>query len=129
MLFASAQNAASVRSSEGNLQSTQMSRIGICIYPLAGPINASRNLARELPAKGHEVFYIGIPDCERFLASMNMPFVPIFERRFPLGSTGPRTEAHSAKPAGQSPGRRTKNVAKEFYQAMMAARSPASTRC
>jgi zeaxanthin glucosyltransferase len=95
-----------------------MARIAICISPLAGPINASRKLAKDLKANGHEVFYVGIPDCERLVASMNMPFAPVFESWFPKRSTGPRMVANGAPPRKRRS--RRKDPAMQFFRAVIA---------
>jgi UDP:flavonoid glycosyltransferase YjiC (YdhE family) len=53
--------------------------------PLAGPINASLKLARDLQARGHSVYYLSVPDCEPLVRAREFPFIPIFAEWFPKG--------------------------------------------
>src|SRR5262245_39575580 len=58
-----------------------MATIAICVYPMAGPVSATRKLARDLRERGHIVHFVGLADCERFLIGES--FHPVFTEAFP----------------------------------------------
>ncbi len=90
-----------------------MSRIAIWLTPVEGPINASRKLAKDLRGRGHDVFFVGTPDCAALVASMGMPFVTVFERWFPRRRSD-EADATAARRPPRGPDR-----AKVFYQAVL----------
>jgi MGT family glycosyltransferase len=52
---------------------------------MTGPINAGMGLARSLVSKGHEVIYLGIPDCEPIITANHFNFIPVYGEYFPMG--------------------------------------------
>jgi UDP:flavonoid glycosyltransferase YjiC (YdhE family) len=62
-----------------------MATVIFAVPPMASPIYASLKLARELNSRGHRVLYVGIPDCEDFMAPDDLDFVPVFGDWFPKG--------------------------------------------
>jgi zeaxanthin glucosyltransferase len=62
-----------------------MASIVFCVFPMAGTMNPSLKFARTLKARGHNVHYIGIPDCENYLKTTDLTLIPVFSRWFPKG--------------------------------------------
>ena len=56
-----------------------MARIAFFVWPIAASVVCTTKLARELRDKGHEIFYLGTPECRRFTAAHDLPFVPVYE--------------------------------------------------
>lgn len=91
-----------------------MARIAVWLTPVAGPINASRRLVKDLRARGHTVVYMGAPRCEPYVEGGPVPFVTVFAEWLP-----PRDDVDpnaSAPPAGRPRG---PNPAKAFFKALM----------
>ena len=63
-----------------------MATIALCMWPMASEINGSLKLARTLTRHGHEVVYIGVPDCRPIVEKNGHRFVSILERWLPQGS-------------------------------------------
>lgn len=62
-----------------------MANIIFCVHPIAGSVNASLKIAKDLQAEGHNITYIGVRDCEKFVSPNNFSFVALFEQWFPKG--------------------------------------------
>lgn len=62
-----------------------MANIIFCVHPIAGSVNASLKIARDLHTEGHCVTYFGVSDCEKFVSPNGYAFVPLFEQWFPKG--------------------------------------------
>jgi zeaxanthin glucosyltransferase len=62
-----------------------MSRIVFCCLPLSGPMLAILPLAKTLRQRGHDVQFIGMADCERFVAPYHFACTSVFEDAFPRG--------------------------------------------
>ena len=62
-----------------------MANIIFCTPPMTGPINSGLNVARELKARGHQVTYIGIADCESTLRANGFNFIAVYQQWFPKG--------------------------------------------
>ena len=62
-----------------------MANIIFCVHPIAGSVNASLKLARDLQAQGHNITYFGVRDCEKLVAPNGFAFSALFEQWFPKG--------------------------------------------
>lgn len=62
-----------------------MANIIFCVYPIPGAINASLKIAKDLQNRGHQIFYLGVADCESALDGNGFEFIPLFEKWFPKG--------------------------------------------
>lgn len=61
-------------------------KIGFISMPFLGHLNPMTALARKLQARGHEVIFIGVPDCESIVRGAGLKFVSYCEGEFPIGS-------------------------------------------
>jgi zeaxanthin glucosyltransferase len=61
-------------------------RIAFATLAAAGHYNPMTALARKVRERGHEVFFIGIPDCEPPVRVAGFEFRSFGERQFPAGS-------------------------------------------
>ena len=61
-------------------------RIGFFSLPLPGHLYPITTLARRLQSFGHEVFFFGLPDSERFIHSAELHFIAYGEQEYPVGS-------------------------------------------
>jgi zeaxanthin glucosyltransferase len=61
-------------------------KIGFVSMPFTGHLNPMTSLARKLQSRGHEVVFIGIPDCGPIVRAAGLNFVSYCEEEFPLGS-------------------------------------------
>ena len=52
--------------------------------PFAGHLNPMTSLARNLPSRGHDIAFIGVPDVESFARAANLRFVSFSE--YPVDS-------------------------------------------
>jgi zeaxanthin glucosyltransferase len=48
-------------------------------------MHATFKLAKDLVGSGHDVYYLGIPDCEPYVTLNGLRFVPMFAQCFPKG--------------------------------------------
>lgn len=64
-----------------------MRKILFFILPETGTMNATLKLAMDLRQNGHEVKYIGLPDCQTFARTNGFEFIPVFKEYFPEGSS------------------------------------------
>lgn len=62
-----------------------MANIIFCVHPIAGSVNASLKIARDLQTQGHNITYFGVRDCEKFVALNGFAFSTLFEQWFPKG--------------------------------------------
>ncbi len=62
-----------------------MATIIFCVHPIAGSVNASLKIARDLQSDGHNITYFGVRDCEKFVSPNHFAFVALFEQWFPKG--------------------------------------------
>lgn len=60
-----------------------MSTILFFVHPIAGSVNASLKTARELKSAGHQVYFLGLSRCEKFVKPNGFDFIPLFEKWFP----------------------------------------------
>jgi zeaxanthin glucosyltransferase len=65
------------------LSSNDMATILVSVYPMAGPINSTKGIARDLRGRGHRVHYIGRADCAPLLKGES--FFPVFIDSAPAG--------------------------------------------
>jgi UDP:flavonoid glycosyltransferase YjiC (YdhE family) len=65
-------------------------RIAFCTVPGSGHMNPMTTLARKVRERGHEVFFLGIPDCEPFVRSAGLDFRCYGARQIPPGWTRER---------------------------------------
>jgi zeaxanthin glucosyltransferase len=63
-----------------------MARIAFLIDIEQGHILSTFSLARKLKARGHEVYYLGIPDVEEMIRKQGMEFRPLLQDLVPRGS-------------------------------------------
>jgi zeaxanthin glucosyltransferase len=61
-------------------------KIGFVSLPVVGHLNPMTTLARSLQSRGHEIFFIGVPDVEPFARAAGLKFVPFCENEYPAGS-------------------------------------------
>jgi len=71
-----------------------MSTILFCVSAMAGSVNATRKLARDLRKNGHTIHYVGIADCQYLLTDES--FFPVFTNLFPASQ---RLKASQRKPS------------------------------
>lgn len=60
-----------------------MSTILFFVHPMAGSVNASLKTARDLKSIGHQVHFLGLSRCEKFVRPNGFNFIPLFEKWFP----------------------------------------------
>ncbi|MGZ4969985.1 MAG: glycosyltransferase [Methylobacter sp.] len=65
-----------------------MSTILFFVHPMAGSVNASLKTARELKSIGHQVCFLGLSRCEKFVRPNGFDFIPLFEKWFPKDDQG-----------------------------------------
>jgi zeaxanthin glucosyltransferase len=58
-------------------------KIGFISMPLSGHFNPMTALARKLQSRGHEVVFIGVPDCEPIVRGAGLNFVSYCEEELP----------------------------------------------
>lgn len=63
-----------------------MARLVICGVPLTSEMNDAVTFATRLRARGHQVTFVGMPDCEPYLKGSDFPFVPLYGDWFPKGT-------------------------------------------
>lgn len=63
-----------------------MTNIAVSMLPEEGHVIPSFKIAKTLKARGHNVYYIGVPDFEPYVRRQNLEFVPFMEQVFPKGS-------------------------------------------
>jgi zeaxanthin glucosyltransferase len=77
-----------------------MSTIAFLAYPETGHLNPTFKIAKTLKARGHRVYYIGLPDFEEYVQSEGLDFIPIFADLFPKSfmarQVGATVESYSA---------------------------------
>ncbi len=61
-------------------------RIAFSTLPAAGHLNPTITLARKVRERGHETFFIGVPDCEPAVRAAGFDFHVFGEGQFPSGS-------------------------------------------
>ena len=75
-------------------------KIGFVSLPVVGHLNPMTTLARSLQSRGHEIFFIGVPDVEPFGRAAGLKFVPFCEKgisgRFRSQTFGPRYQSYMA---------------------------------
>lgn len=62
-----------------------MSVIIFCVHPIAGSVNASLKLAKQLKEIGHQIYYLGVPDCEDYISQHGFDFIAVFGNWFSKG--------------------------------------------
>jgi zeaxanthin glucosyltransferase len=62
-----------------------MSKILFFVLPITGPMYTSLRFAKTLRARGHQVIFAGMADCEPMVEPYGFPFVPMFTDWFPRG--------------------------------------------
>ncbi|WP_445369106.1 nucleotide disphospho-sugar-binding domain-containing protein [Methylomonas sp. BW4-1] len=62
-----------------------MAAIIFFVHPIAGSVNASLKTARELKLLGHDIYFLGLSRCKRFIPISDFNFIPLFESWFPDG--------------------------------------------
>jgi zeaxanthin glucosyltransferase len=70
-----------------------MSTILFFVHPMAGSVNAGLKTARELQSIGHQVYFLGLIQCEKFVRPNGFNFIPLFEKWFPkdIGEANEKT--------------------------------------
>jgi zeaxanthin glucosyltransferase len=61
-------------------------RIAFSTLPAAGHLNPTLALARKVRQRGHDVFFLGLPDCEPEVRAAGFEFRIFAERQIPVGS-------------------------------------------
>ena len=61
-------------------------RIAFSTLPASGHLNPTIALARTLRERGHEIFFLGVADCEPAVRAAGLEFRRFAERHFPAGS-------------------------------------------
>jgi hypothetical protein len=51
-----------------------------------GHLNPMTTLARQMKTRGHDVVFSSFPDTEGFARAADLPFVPLCEKEYPVGS-------------------------------------------
>ncbi len=74
-------------------------RIAFATLRYTGHLNPMTCLARKMRQRGHDVFFVGVPDAAPAVRAAGLDFVPVAEREFPAGSWLAR-DAHLAKLSG-----------------------------
>ena len=62
-----------------------MAVIGFCIHPITGSVHATLKLAKQLRTAGHQIYYLGVPDCEEYIDRYGFDFISVFGEWFPRG--------------------------------------------
>jgi zeaxanthin glucosyltransferase len=62
-----------------------MAVIAFCMMPIAGPMNGALSLAKSLRGRGHQVYFVGMQDCEEIVTPHGFAFTPIYGKWFPKG--------------------------------------------
>ncbi|MBG0809442.1 hypothetical protein IY145_08625 [Methylosinus sp. H3A] len=60
-----------------------MARTVFFVWPIAASVVCTLKLARDLRNRGHEIIYLGTPECRRFALAHDLPFIPLYESAFP----------------------------------------------
>ncbi|CAD6874522.1 nucleotide disphospho-sugar-binding domain-containing protein [Methylomonas fluvii] len=60
-----------------------MAAIIFFVHPIAGSVNASLRTARELKLLGHDIYFLGLSRCKKFVPINDFNFIPLFESWFP----------------------------------------------
>jgi zeaxanthin glucosyltransferase len=63
-------------------------RIGFLSLPVPGHLNPMTALARKLQSRGHDVVFMSLADVAPFAEAAGLPFVPVSETAYPVGSLG-----------------------------------------
>jgi zeaxanthin glucosyltransferase len=74
-------------------------KIGFVSLPVVGHLNPMTALARSLQSRGHEIFFIGVPDVEPIARAAGLNFVPFCENEYPAVSVAklwPRYQSYMA---------------------------------
>ena len=61
-------------------------KIGFICLPLSGHVLPMTSLMRKLQSRGHEVFFLGVPDYESIVRDADLSFLECCARSFPRGS-------------------------------------------
>jgi len=61
-------------------------RIAFSTLPASGHLNPTIALARKMRSRGHDVFFMGLPDCEAAIRIADFEFHPVAAERFPVGT-------------------------------------------
>jgi UDP:flavonoid glycosyltransferase YjiC (YdhE family) len=91
-------------------------RIAFWTWPAAGHLNPMTTLARAVRERGHEVFFLGLPDCEAIVRSAGFEFHPYAEQQFPVGFRQ-ESEAQMSKLSGMAGVRFVAELAKRGLNA------------
>ena len=62
-----------------------MATIAFLMLPEKGHINSSLKIAKTLKSRGHNVYYLQLPDFDEYISSQGLGFMPLFENIFPKG--------------------------------------------
>lgn len=65
-----------------------MARILLSAIPLDSPMHHALTFARRLRRRGHEVIFLGMPDCARYLADTDFRLETVYEDWYPPGTFG-----------------------------------------
>ncbi len=59
-----------------------MARIAFFVWPMTASIVCTLKLARDLRSKGHEISYLGMPECGRYVLPQGFSFTPLYASWF-----------------------------------------------
>ena len=79
-----------------------MAHFAISCPPLPGHLNPFCVLGRALVRRGHRVTIISIPDAEAMVQCEGLPFVPIAQKEFPVGSMAAGLDLLKEQQGGRS---------------------------
>jgi UDP:flavonoid glycosyltransferase YjiC (YdhE family) len=74
-------------------------RIAFATLHFPSHLNNMASLARKMRDRGHEVFFVGVPDAEKHIRAAGIDFYAVAEREFPVGAWHER-DAQLAKLSG-----------------------------
>src|SRR5258707_4168664 len=99
-------------------------RIAFSTLPAAGHLNPTLALARKVRQRGHDGFFLGLPDCEPEVRAAGFEFRVFAERQIPVGSRK-ELEAHLSKLHGVAGLNYTLNKLIELFEAVVLEAVPA----
>jgi len=98
-------------------------RIAFSTLPAAGHLNPTLALARTVRERGHDVFFLGVADCEPAVRAAGFEFRPFAERQFPAGSRR-EWEAKLSRLHGLAGIRFTRDRFIDIFEAVVAEAGP-----
>jgi MGT family glycosyltransferase len=93
-------------------------RIAFSTLPAAGHLNPTIALAGKMRERGHESFFLGVPDCEPVVRDSGFEFRSFAERQFPPGSRR-EWEARLSRMHGFAGLRFTRDKLVEVFEAVL----------